>query len=58
MLLIFALMAGLAALYFHEQTELADSYPLSDANLSYYNRVKWQCFGVFLALGVMHLLKP
>jgi hypothetical protein len=54
MLLILAFMAGLAALWFHEQTELAESYPLNNAKVDYYKKLKWRCYGVFLVLGAMH----
>ena len=56
MLILLSLMAGLAALWLHEQTELAYSEPHSDqTKFELYNKLKWRCFGIFLIFGLMHI---
>ena len=53
MLIICSLIAGLAALWLHEPSQ---EEPLDTAKIHLYNRLKWQFFRVFLALGFLHFL--
>ena len=52
MLIVYSLIAGFAALWLHEESQST----LDTAKSDLYNRLKWQCFGMFLSLGFLHFL--